>query len=48
MAEVFTFYVNEIANWIDWLFSWNLYGVPFLFYIMGFAMLGLLIDFIFG
>lgn len=48
MSEVFQFYVNEIGAWVNWLFSWNLYGVPFLYYLMGFAMLGLLLDFIFG
>ena len=48
MANVFSFYVNEIGEWIDWLASWNLYGVPFLFYIMGFVIIGAVMDFIFG
>lgn len=48
MADVFTFYVNEIGAWVSWLFSWQLYGVPFLYYLMGFALMGVLFDFIFG
>lgn len=48
MAEVFTFYVNEIGEWVSWLSSWNLYGVPFLFYLMGFVIIGAVMDFIFG
>lgn len=48
MAQVFTFYVNEIAEWVSWLSSWNLYGVPFLFYLMGFVIIGAVMDFIFG
>lgn len=48
MAEVFTFYVNEIGSWVNWLASWQLYGVSFLFYIMGFVIIGALMDFIFG
>ena len=48
MADVFAFYVTEIGSWVSWLSSWNLYGVPFLFYLMGFVIVGTLIDFIFG
>ena len=48
MANVFTFYVNEIGEWVSWLSSWNLYGVPFLFYLMGFVIIGAVMDFIFG
>ena len=48
MADVFTFYVNEIGEWVSWLSSWNLYGVPFLFYLMGFVIIGAVMDFIFG
>lgn len=48
MAQVFTFYVNEIGEWVSWLSSWNLYGVPFLFYLMGFVIIGAVMDFIFG
>ena len=48
MAEVFNFYVNEIGEWVSWLSSWNLYGVPFLFYLMGFVTIGAVMDFIFG
>ena len=48
MAEVFTFYVNEIGQWVTWLFNWNLYGMPFLVYLMSFVILGILLDFIFG
>lgn len=40
--------VTEIANWISWLGSWQLFGVSFLFYCMAFAIIGLLMDFIFG
>lgn len=48
MQEVFLFYVNEISEWVNWLGSWSLYGVPFLFYIMGFVIIGAVMDFIFG
>lgn len=48
MAEVFTFYVQEIGSWVSWLFEWRLYNVPILYYFMGFAMMGLILDFIFG
>lgn len=48
MADVFTFMVNEIGAWVNWLSSWSLYGIPFLFYFMGFIIMGLLFDFIFG
>lgn len=40
--------VDEIANWITWFNSWQLFGVSFLFYVMAFAIVGLLLDFIFG
>lgn len=48
MGQVFSFYVNEIGEWVSWLSSWNLYGVPFLFYLMGFVIIGAVMDFIFG
>lgn len=48
MSQVFTFVVTEIGAWISWLSSWNLYGIPFLYYIMGFIITGLLMEFIFG
>lgn len=40
--------IDEISAWITWLNSWQLFGVSFLFYFMAFAILGLLMDFIFG
>lgn len=40
--------LGEISAWITWLNSWQLFGVSFLFYFMAFAIVGLLIDFIFG
>lgn len=48
MAEVLTMFITEIGKWVGWLNSWTLYGIPFLYYIMGFAVLGLLMDYIFG
>lgn len=48
MSDVFTMMVNEIGAWVGWLGSWQLYGISFLWYAMGFAIIGLLLDFIFG
>lgn len=48
MAAVFTMLVNEIGYWMEWLFSWQVYGVSFAWYIMGFAIIGLMMDYIFG
>lgn len=48
MADVLTMFINEIAGWIQFLGSWSLYGIPFLYYLMGFTVLGLLMDYIFG
>lgn len=48
MVEVLSMFINEIGSWVTWLGSWSLYGIPFLYYMMGFAILGLLMDYIFG
>lgn len=48
MVELFLWFVNEIASWVSWLGFWSIYGIPFLYYIMGFTVLGLLMDYIFG
>lgn len=48
MADVFTFCVNQIGAWVAWLSSWSLYSIPFIWYIMGFVVMRLLFDFIFG
>lgn len=48
VTAVFNMIVNEIGSWVQWLNSWQLFGVSFLYYFMGFVIIGLLIDFIFG
>lgn len=48
MAQVFSMFVGEITAWVNWLGSWSLYGVPFLYYILGFIIAGIIIDFVFG
>ena len=48
MSAVFSMLVTELRYWMEWLFSWQLYGISFGWYIMGFAIIGLMMDFILG
>lgn len=48
MAQVFTFFVDQIGAWMTWLTSWQLYGIPFLYYFMGFVIMGIIMDYVFG
>lgn len=48
VTDVFTMVVSEMGEWVYWLKSWQLFGIPFLWYFIGFVIIGLLMDFIFG
>lgn len=48
MSQVFTFVVTEIGSWVTFLTQWSLYGIPFLYYFIGFVITGILMEFIFG
>lgn len=48
MSDALTFVFNCVSRSVGWLSEWNFLGVPFLVYIIGLAIVGLLIDFIFG
>ena len=48
LLNAWTLILGEISAWVTWLNNWQLFGVSFLFYCMAFAIIGLLMDFIFG
>lgn len=47
VATVFVNVVNEMGEWVLWLKSWNIYGIPCLYYFIGITILYILIDRIF-
>lgn len=48
MTDVFAMFIGELSSWVTWLGTWSLYGIPFLYYILGFILTGIIIDFVFG
>lgn len=46
--DVWNMVIGEVSAWVGWFASWQLFGVSFLYYVMAFAIIGLLLDFIFG
>lgn len=48
MNEVFNLFITEIGSWVSWLSSWSLFGIPFLYYLLGFILAGIIMEFVFG
>lgn len=48
MIDAWNWVLSVISSVWTWLNSWNFHGVPFAGYIIGFVILGILIDRIFN
>ena len=47
VEQAFTLIVDEIGNLVTWLTSWQLFGIPFLYYFIGIVIMNILFDRIF-
>lgn len=45
MATAVTFVLNVITSAVNWLGSWQFLGIPFLYYMIGIAVIGILMRF---
>lgn len=47
MQDALNFCFGIISSAISWLANWSFLGVPFLVFIIAFAIIGIIIDYVF-
>ena len=47
VETVFYSVVDEMGEWVSWLNTWQLFGIPFIYYFIGIAIMNILFDRIF-
>lgn len=47
MLQALQFVLSVITSSVNWLLSWQYLGVPFLYYLMGIVIIGVVLRFVF-
>lgn len=47
MTSALEFVLSVISSAVNWLLSWQYLGVPFLYYLMGLAVISIMLRFVF-
>ena len=47
MTAALEFVLSVISSAVNWLLSWQYLGVPFLYYLMGLAVISIMLRFVF-
>lgn len=47
MSSAIEFVLSVISSAVNWLLSWQYLGVPFLYYLMGIAVISIMLRFVF-